>query len=237
MNPLIRTARWTGAAYLGLALAGLLGFIVIRSRLYVPDDPVATLTNLVEQELLAQTRIAMEVLVVVTQSLAAVGFYALFRRDHPTAAYGVATFGTANAIAVLGSAAMLTTAREVAVEPAAVADPAGTVDLLYAISEGFWNAGAVFFGLWLIPMGWYAISTNRMPPVLGWLLVAGGGGYVLSALVLTAAPAAPGIVADILTLPATIGELWMIGYLLIRGIRPPATPTDSTTGPPQHRPA
>ena len=31
---------------------------------------------------------------------------------------------------------------------------------------------------------------------------------------------APGFLVDALTFPASIGEFWMIGYLLVRGIRP-----------------
>jgi Domain of unknown function (DUF4386) len=45
----------------------------------------------------------------------------------------------------------------------------------------------------------------------------GGVGYVLSAFVVYFAPDA-GIVADALTFPATVGEFWMIGYLLVRGV-------------------
>jgi hypothetical protein len=52
---------------------------------------------------------------------------------------------------------------------------------------------------------------------LGWVLVAGGAGYVASAFVGYLAPDA-GVVADALTAPASIGEFWMIGYLLIRGV-------------------
>jgi hypothetical protein len=61
-----------------------------------------------------------------------------------------------------------------------------------------------------------------MPRALGWALIAGGAGYVLSCLVGAAAPAVPSAVVDALTLPATVAELWMIGYLLVRGIRPDA---------------
>ena len=75
----------------------------------------------------------------------------------------------------------------------------------------------MFFGLWLIPMGWFAIATGRMPKVLGWLLIVGGVGYVLSAL-LTPVPELD-VAVDALAYLATVGELWMIGYLLSVGIR------------------
>jgi len=219
MRPLVTTARLTGLAYLALALTGMAGYLVIRSVLHVPADPAATLDNLAEQTGLAQLGVVMELLVVASQALAALGFFALFRRDHPTAAFGVAVFGMANAAAIMTSAAFIGTALAVVGDPSLApgGDAAATVGLLYALSDASWSVGAVFFGLWLIPMGWFAIATRRMPVVLGWILVVGGAGYVLSALLGPVREAA--VVADALAYLATVGELWMIGYLLTVGIR------------------
>ena len=94
---------------------------------------------------------------------------------------------------------------------------AANVQLLYLVSGNLWDAGALFFGLWLIPMGRCVLRSGWMPRALGWILIAGGVGYVLSAFV--RGLGAPGV-ADALSLPASVGEFWMIGYLLIRGVRP-----------------
>ena len=57
-----------------------------------------------------------------------------------------------------------------------------------------------------------------MPRLLGWLLMIGGVGYILSTFLTYMAPSAGGV-ADALTIAASIGEFWMIGYLLVIGIR------------------
>ncbi|TDB74287.1 DUF4386 family protein [Micromonospora sp. KC723] len=57
-----------------------------------------------------------------------------------------------------------------------------------------------------------------MPRPLGQLLVVGGVGYALSALLGYLAPEVE-VVVGVLTVPATVGELWMVGYLLVRGVR------------------
>ena len=219
-----RIARWTGISYLALAVFGMAGFLVVRPRLRVAGDPAATLDLLVDQAPLAHLGIGLELLIVLAQAAAAVGFYALLRRDRPVAALAVALFGMANATAILGSAALLTTTTAVAGDPslAVAGDAAGAVALLQTAADAFWTVGAVFFGLWLLPMGRFVLATSRMPRALGWALIAGGAGYVLSCLVGAAAPAVPSAVVDALTLPATVAELWMIGYLLVRGIRPAA---------------
>ena len=203
-------ARITGLLYLGLAVAGGLGFLVIRPMLFVAGDPAATLDHLTGNVPLARAGIALELLVVLTQALAAAWFYRLFRETDRVNAAGIAAFGLVNAVAILGSAAMLATALDVARDP--FGDAASSVQLLYLVSGHLWTVGGLFFGLWLIPMGRCVLSSGAMPRALGWLLIAGGIGYVLSAFAAYAVPVA----ADVLVLPATAGELWMIGWLLTR---------------------
>jgi hypothetical protein len=230
MHPLIRTARTTGLLYLGLAVSGGLGFLLIRPRLFSAGDPGATLAHLVENEALARAGIVLELLTVVTQALTAVWFYRLFRKADPLNAVGIAAFGLVNAIAVLTSAALLATALQVALHP--FGDTAATVGVLYLISGNLWGVAALFFGLWLIPMGICALRSRWMPRPLGRLLVAGGAGYVLSALIAHLAPGARPV-ADALTYPASAGEFWMIGYLLLHGVRRHAV----DTAPSPHLPA
>ena len=141
----------------------------------------------------------------------------------------IMAFGLVNAIAVMGSAALLATAVDIAHEP--VGDAAATVQTLYLVSGNLWGVGALFFGLWLIPMGSCVLTSRWMPRPLGWVLIVGGLGYLASGFVMYLVPGA-GTVADLLTVPATIGEFWMIGYTLIRGVRRTGlpTPTPSPAG-------
>jgi hypothetical protein len=214
-----RLARMTGLFYLGIAITGVLGFLVVRPQLFVADDPNATLANLVAHGSLARAGVALELLMVVTQAVTAVWFYRLFRSVEPVAASGIAAFGLVNAVVGLVSAALLGTAVEVSVDP--VGDAAANVQVLYLVSDNLWGVGALFFGLWLIPMGWCVLHSGWMPRALGWILVGGGVGYVLSAFVRYLAPDAQGV-AEALAYPASIGEFWMVGYLLVRGVRRPA---------------
>ncbi|MGL5823483.1 MAG: DUF4386 domain-containing protein [Nocardioides sp.] len=216
----IRTARLAGLLYLGLAITGGVGFLVIRNQLLVAGDPQGTLANLLAHESLARLGIVLEMSVVVTQALTAVWFYRLFRDVDSFAAGLIAAFGLINAVAILGSAAMLATALEVAAGDvlARTGDTAGMVQLLYVVSSHLWGVGAMFFGLWLIPMGWLVLHSRWLPRPLGWILIVGGVGYLLSAFVDYLFPAAGGAV-DLMTVPATIGEVWIVGYLIVIGVR------------------
>lgn len=221
MFPRISTARWTGIFYLGLAISGMAGFLLIRSELYVPDDALATLTNLQDRAVLARAGVATDLTVVLTQSLAALWFFRLFRREHRFAAGSIAAFGLINAVAILVGTAFTATALVVAGDAtlAPGGDQAATVQLLYGLNTAAWDVGALFFGLWLIPMGFVVVTSRVMPVVLGWVLMAGGIGYVISAYVTQLAPDAPAIASGLLTGLATVGEFWMIGYLLTIGVR------------------
>jgi hypothetical protein len=220
MYDLKRTARMTGLLYLGIAITGMVSFLVIRGQLYVVDDPMATLTNLTDNPTVAKLGIAAELGVVLTQALTAVWFYKLFRLANPVAAGAIAAFGLMNSAAILGSSAFLTTALGVAGDAtlAPGGDAAATVQLMYTISGNFWTAGAIFFGLWLIPMGYVAKRSAWMPKTLGWILMISGVGYVASAFVGATLPDAT-VLNEVLTFPASVGEFWMIGYLLIVGVR------------------
>jgi len=223
-----RCARATGAWYLGVAITGI-ALLLIRPAVYDPDDAGKTLEHLTTDEGLARLSLGVELAVVLTQALAAVWFYKLFRPIDAVAAWAVGVFGMVNAVAILASGAAVATAIEVAADAGLAPgdDSAATAQLLFRLGDGFWGVGALFFGLWLIPMGWVAATRGRFPRALGWILVAGGVGYVASAFVGSAVDA-PTRLVDVLAIPATVGELWMIGYLLVVGIRPAADDASRT---------
>lgn len=229
---LTRTARTTGLLYLGLAVIGVLGAMLVRDQLYVADDPGGTLSNLVEHTSTARLGIVLELGIVLTQALAAVWFYRLFRSVDSFAAGLVAVFGMVNAVAILASAAMLATALDVADDKslAVSGGAAATVQLLYVISGHLWGVGGLFFGLWLIPMGWLLVRSRWLPRVLGQVLMVGGLGYVLSTFI-SYVFADADLVAGLLTVPATIGELWIVGYLILFGVRNDGTEAEVPARP------
>jgi hypothetical protein len=221
-----KTARVTGLWYLALGIAGMLGFLIVRPTIVAEGDAAATLANLVDNESLARLGLAAEMAVVVAQTLAAIWFYKLFRGINHVAAWALAIFGVGNAMAIMASSVFVATALTVAGDPglAVGGDAGGTVQLMYELSASSWGVGGIFFGLWLIPMGYVVVSSGRMPLWLGRILIVGGGAYLLSAFLGYGIADAPTWLVDGLPYLATVGEFWMIGYLLILGIRPATQP-------------
>jgi len=215
-------ARITGLWYLGLAISGMLGFLVVRNQLFVHDDAGATFTNLTEHEGLARLGIALDLTIVVTQALAALWFYRLFRSVHSFAAASLTCFGLINAVAVLIATAFTVTALDSALDAGTTpaGDQAATAQLLFNLNDATWGVASLFFGLWLIPMGYLVLRSGSMPRLLGYVLEIGGVTYVLSAYVTYLWLDAPGVILGGLTTLPTIGEFWIVGYLLVIGVRP-----------------
>ncbi len=229
MSDVKRTARITGLAYLGLAVSAMTAFLLVRGQLHVPGDAAGTAANLVAHEGLARFGVVADLATVLTQAIAAVWFWKLFRPIHPVAAGSIAAFGLVNAVMILVATVCTATALDVALRAGATS--AEQALLLYDLNAAAIGLGGLFFGLWLIPMGWLAVRSRYMPRLLGRLLIGGGVGYVVSVLLASLVPHASGV-AYALTVPATIGELWMVGYLLVRGVADRSTPDGGPTTSP-----
>jgi hypothetical protein len=216
---LIKTARIAGFWYLLLAIFGMLGFMVFHSQIYLSSDPEKTLTNLIEQESLSRVRLLFELLIVLSQALAALWFYKLFKGISDWQAWAVGIWGSINAVVIMLSAIAMAGAIQIAgSEVQTFEDKVLLIDLLGQLIKHSWNVGGLFFGLWLIPMGHIIVTSKRMPLWLGRTLILGGIGYILSTLI--SYMGFQHSLLNVLTIPATVGEFWMIGYLLIYGIRP-----------------
>ena len=191
--------------------------MVFHPQVYAAD-PRQTLSNLMEGESLARLRLLLEIGIVVAQAHTAVWFYRLFRKSSEWAALATAIWGMVNSVAIMISSIAMGAAIEIALSSQAIENKVLLIDLLTNLISNAWGIGGLFFGLWLIPLGYIIISTKRMPVWLGRTLVIGGIGYLMSTVLNYAGIS--GSWRGALTLPATIGEFWMIGYLLIFGIRP-----------------
>lgn len=223
---LVKTARLAGVWYLLLAISGILGFLVFHSQVFISDDPQKTLTNLTELESLSRIRLLFEFLIVLSQALAALWFYKLFKNIDEWKAWALGIWGMINSVVIMISAISMASAIDIANSTQTYEYKTGLIDLLGNLIEHSWSVGGLFFGLWLIPMGHIVITSKRMPLWLGRILVIGGIGYMLSTFVNYTGFSHS--LLNVLTIPATIGEFWMIGYLLIYGIRPLSEQSNET---------
>lgn len=218
MKDEITTARITGIWYLMLAISGMVGFLMLHPQIYEANDSAKTLANLTAHETQARIRLLLEFAIIVSQALAAVWFYKLFKDINHTAAWALAVWGMMNAAAIMISAMAMGGALSIASSAYALNEKVLMIQILEQFIKNAWGVGSLFFGLWLIPMGYIVVSSKRMPVWLGRVLILGGAGYLLSTCINYMG--IKGGWLDMMVIPATVGEFWMIAYLLIFGIRP-----------------
>jgi len=110
----------------------------------------------------------------------------------------------------------------VATDPSfAAAMGAGAADSLAALFLNLhpygWLFAEVFFGLWLLPLGYVVYRSGYFPRLLGVLLMIGSASYLASfGLSITS----PGLESDLsfgFALPAAIAEISFLLWLLVRG--------------------
>jgi len=76
----------------------------------------------------------------------------------------------------------------------------------------------IFWGLWLLPLGLLIMRSRFIPRLLGVLLIPNGIAYPVMSLTGLFFPAYSGVVWAAM-LPALLGELWVMLWLVIRGTR------------------
>jgi hypothetical protein len=209
-NKFFTDTRITALLYLGLAITGIFVFVFAKSAIFVSGNASLTASNLLEKEMLARTGIAVELIMVAFQAFVALWFYKLFKKVNSFASVMIAVFGTINAIMILVSSAFWLVALNAPIP----GDSVSTVYNLFSVHDSLWLVGNLFFGLWLFPMG-YLMSQVMRSRILPKLLYVGGVGYIVSGLIVILFPTQAAL-AGILAIPATIGEFWVIGYLLSR---------------------
>ena len=160
MTTMRRWAQLTGLAYLVLFVSGLVGFFLIRRQLYVPDDAMRTAANLVAHEGLARLGIAVDLVTVLAQALAAVGFFLVFRRVDSVGAASITAFGLVNCVVVLMAIVFSATALQVALRGGPTS--ASEALTLYDLNAATWNTAGLFMFMWLIPMGWLTLRSGSM---------------------------------------------------------------------------
>jgi len=78
----------------------------------------------------------------------------------------------------------------------------------------------IFFGLWLVPLGYLAYkSAGWFPKWLGVLLVVGGVCYLVDLLALFLVPDFGAKIHTFVVIPPAVAEISMVLYLLVIGVK------------------
>jgi hypothetical protein len=201
--------KWLRILYPLWAIIGMYSIMYIPSQLIEYSNPELTSSNILTNETMFRVGIAGSL---VTQlfSIAVVWFlYKLFYPTFKDAIILMTVFAFLGMPIAMGSNVFQLAALEV------IEDPEQVVFLLKLYGRGTMIA-TIFWGLWLLPMGYMIIRSPLFPRLIGWLVVLAGIGYTISAFAYFMD--VEGIVIDVLDY-TTFGEvIWML-WVLVMGAR------------------
>jgi hypothetical protein len=100
-----------------------------------------------------------------------------------------------------------------------VAGSSGLVMVLLDIQHYGTLAAQVFFGLWLAPLGYLAYRSGLFPKALGVVLVLATISYLADSLTAFLLPNLELQVKPFLMVAPLVGEIWMVVYLLVKGVK------------------
>ncbi|MEE9464298.1 MAG: DUF4386 domain-containing protein [Candidatus Neomarinimicrobiota bacterium] len=216
-------ARAAGLVYLIALPFMVFSFAYVSSTLIVPGDAAATANNIMASEGLFRSGIVSWLIGQTVFMLLPLVLYKLLKpvnKSHAVlmvifllVSVPIAFINELNQFAVLFllSGADYLTAFEVDQLHAQV------MLFLDLHEHGILIAG-IFWGLWLLPLGFLVLKSGFLPRTLGVLLIIGSFGYVLDSLTGLLFPDYKAIVSQIVIVPNFISEFALNMWLLIKGV-------------------
>ena len=229
-----RIARLAGVFYLLVAICGGFALGFVYPRIYVAGDAAKTAGNLLANAGLVRLGVVADLFQATVWVLVALTLYRLLQHVNK---------GMASAMVVLAAIGAGITCLNAVFEFEGLRVATGAVNL-----AAFGAAGAnalvlllvdtqhygvfvaqIFFGLWLAPMGYLAYKSGWFPKALGSVLVVGCVCYLVDLLAAFLVPDVGKAIHGFVTIPSIVAEIWMVGYLLVIGVKRVQTAT------PEHR--
>ena len=221
MNP-NKTARFAGFLYLILMICGMFSYMFVNSRLIVPGDTATTINNIMASKslyvsgiiswLISETAFVLLVYVLYKLLKPVNKNHALLMVMFVLVAVPISFINELNkfaALLLLSGADYLTafTANQLH----------ALVPLFLDLNEYGIHINSMFFGLWLLPLGYLVFKSGYIPRILGILLMIGWLGYMLEFFTFFLLPDFNAAIESVFMITG-IGEFLLVLWLLVKGV-------------------
>ena len=218
-----RLARIAGVLYLLVGIFGGFAEGFVYPKIYVAGDAAATTGNLVANSGLVRMGVVADFFDNVIWVFLALILYRLLKQVSKSAA---------SAMVVLVALGAGITLLNAVFEFEGLRVATGAVNL-----SGFGAAGSnalalllvdaqhyglliasIFFGLWLVPLGYLVYRSGWFPKALGVVLIVGGACYLVDTLAAFLVPDVGKAIHGYINILSAIAEVSMVVYLLVVGV-------------------
>ncbi len=180
-------ARITGATYLLMIPFGVLGILYVPSAIFVHNDMVATVGNIIANKQMFHFSIFASLVVQLIQIVLVLLLYKLLSHASKTAgilmiafiipAVSIAMLNEVNLLAISSLVSGATYTASFTAEQIQ-----GLVGLLFEMHQAGVFVAQIFWGIWLFPMGYLVYHSGYIPRFIGVLLMIGCFGYLADSL-------------------------------------------------------
>jgi hypothetical protein len=217
-----KTARIAGFLYLILMVCGIFSYMFVNSRLIVPGDTATTINNIMASESLYVSGIVSWLISQTVFILLVYVLYKLLKPVNKNHAFLMVMFVlVAVPISFINElnkfAALLLLSGADYLTAFDVGQLQALVPLFLDLHEYGIHINSMFFGLWLLPLGYLVFKSGYIPRILGILLMIGWFGYMLEFFTFFLFPDFNAAIEPVFTITG-IGEFLLVLWLLIKGV-------------------
>lgn len=221
MNTNKSKARIAGLLYFIVVLTGIFSLMYVPSQLIVWGDALQTLEDIKSSENLFRLGILAESISFTAFLLLPLVLYSLLEQVNKS--YAIAMVALALPSIPLFFSVLLNKFAILSLihgtENSVATQAEQVMFYLHQFNDGN-LLGQNFWALWLFPLGYLVFKSGFLPKILGYILMVGSIGYYMDFLARVAIPNySEFIIADYLTIPASIGEIGTCLWLLIMGAK------------------
>lgn len=219
-------ARIAGVLYLIVAILGGFAHLYARAKVDVPGDAASTAANVVANSALFRFGFVADLVQATLFLFVGFALYLLLKHVNTNVARAMVILVALSVATICLNMIHHFAALLVATDGsyAAALGPDGSdalVMLLVDMHRHGYLIAQIFFGLWLLPLGYLVYKSSMFPRVLGVLLMIACFGYLVDMLAFFLVPEVADTISPLVVLPAAVAEFWMVGFLLIKGVKVP----------------
>ena len=217
-------ARFGGFLYLLLILFGVFAEKYVRNSLVDADNAAQTARNITDNAMLFRLGFVADLFMQLTYFLLPIVLYQLLKKTSRVWA-GLMVLSVTVAVAIMCSnmlnhyAPLLLLDQNGYVNAFNVDQIHSTVLFYLQMHTIGYHIAQLFFGLWLLPLGYLVFKSDKFPKIIGLFLIVGCFGYLSDFILYFLLPEKSSAVSEYITAPADLGEFSLCLYLLIQGVK------------------
>lgn len=217
-------ARSAGLSYLMVALCGGFSQFFVRSALRVPGNAAATTADIAAHPTLFRMGFIADLLAFTCFLVVGLILYSILNSVNPRVAVAMLVLNAVSvaisALNMLNHLAALFVATNPTYTGSTRLASSGLVLLLLDLHQQGYLIAQIFFGLFLLPLGYLVYRSGTFPRILGVILMIGCVGYLAGVAAAYGSPTFDSGFSSALGMVGGIAELIFIAWLLLIGPKP-----------------